>query len=65
MEEASLDLKHATDSWRAVIPQTSLDVIPLPPQRDVLCSLFQKQCYDLSALLVHFPVAVQLWSSSL
>lgn len=36
MEEATLDLKHATDSWRAVIPQTSLDLIPLLPQRDVI-----------------------------
>lgn len=36
VEEASLELKHATDSWRAVIPQTSLDLIPLPPLRDVV-----------------------------
>ena len=36
MEEANLELKLASDSWGPVIPQTSLDIIPLPPQRGVI-----------------------------
>lgn len=51
VEEASLELKHATGYWKAVNPQTSLDLIPIHPQREVI----SKTVLRFISLVVSLP----------